>query len=629
MPDSQYSDVVTSARVTETTEQPLAPMNEVDTIPPPPLSSSSDQSAINDRSEHISNLLRSPYEGMTAYSLDFNAIVDVPVVNQNLVLPPPGFGNNLVSANAVFIRPPPRVQRPTELAGVTILGEEQQRHHREMLKRTRMLYESLRLHLINGYAGSTHFTASRMMKACGLSLNKDKRIFGSVPGVEIGDVFVYQIDLCVVGLHSHPQAGIDYLTATQSPIGEPIATSVIISESYEDDEDNGDVVDYTGQGGQGEPGKQIQNQKLKRGNLGMLRSMHYGVEIRVIRSVKYQNHNNVRSKIYVYDGLYKIVECCYAPGKSGFKVFKFKLVRMEGQPMMGSVRIKLAQSRIHDPPKDIPFGFFCKDISKEEENVPVYLSNDLDGDREPLIKYKYLSKSMFSPEVFVLGVNNKTSGCDCINICTDDCLCARKNGGEFAYDKDGHLLRGKHVIFECGAACKCGPICKSRVTQKGLRHRLEVFRSEETSWGVKTLDLIEAGSFICEYAGIILSRQQAEIMSMNGDKMVHPCRFTKKWVSWGDLSLVEPDYVRPDYPSLPPLDFQIDVSEKRNVASYISHSKYPNVMVQYVFYDHNNLKFPRVMLFAMETISPSAELTLDYGFPMNRSGSLPSLDAIA
>ncbi|MCI23719.1 histone-lysine N-methyltransferase family member SUVH9 [Trifolium medium] len=57
----------------------------------------------------------------------------------------------------------------------------------------------------------------------------------------------------------------------------------------------------------------------------------------------------------------------------------------------------------------------------------------------------------------------------------------------------------------------------------------------------------------------------------------------------------------------------MDVSRMRNVASYISHSSIPNVMVQFVLYDHNNLMYPHLMLFAMENIPPMREFSLDYG----------------
>lgn len=46
----------------------------------------------------------------------------------------------------------------------------------------------------------------------------------------------------------------------------------------------------------------------------------------VISGSKYRNQNSVNLKVYDYNGLYKIVSCCYALEKSGVKGFKYKLV---------------------------------------------------------------------------------------------------------------------------------------------------------------------------------------------------------------------------------------------------------------------------------------------------------------
>ncbi|XP_033146279.1 histone-lysine N-methyltransferase family member SUVH2 [Brassica rapa] len=549
---------------------------------------------------------------------DLLAIVPVPEEKPPLLhspppIPtPPGSGDN----RALSSRLPPRFQRPHELARVADLGREDHIHRREILKRTRAIYDSLRLHIIaeamrlpgRRRKPRADYNASTLMRERGLWLNQDKHVVGSIPGVEIGDMFLYRLELCVIGLHGQPQAGIDFLTANRSSNGEPIATSIIVSGGYEDDEDTGEVLVYSGHGGQDKVHRQCQHQRLESGNLAMERSMHYGIEVRVIRGFKYDNV--VSSKVYVYDGLYRIVQYWFDVGRSGFGVFKFKLVRIEGQGEMGSRRMKFAQALRTKPLAVRPNGYITFNLSGGKENVPVYLYNDIDFDREPE-GYDYIVRSAIPCVISARGGANR--GCDCNYSCGSDCFCARRNGGELPYDDDGTLLKGKPVVFECGVLCGCGPSCKNRVTQKGLSKTLEVFRSRETGWGVRTLDFIQAGAFICEYAGVVLTREQAKIVSMSGDPLLYPGRFTEKWSSLGDLSQVYPEYVQPSYPSLPPVDFGMDVSKFRNVASYISHSKESNVMAQFVLHDHSNLMYPRVMLFALENISPLTELSLDYG----------------
>ncbi|KAG2240281.1 hypothetical protein Bca4012_024303 [Brassica carinata] len=527
------------------------------------------------------------------------------------------------SPSFVTRKQPKPQERSSELVRITDVGPEGERQFREVVRKTRMIYDSLRIFLILeemreefGMMGSRRrgrpdSKAASMMKERFLWLNRDKRIVGSIPGVQVGDIFFFRLELCVMGLHGQTQAGIDYLIGSRSSNGEPIATSVIVSGGYEDDDDQGDVIIYTGHGGQDKLGRQAEHQKLEGGNLAMERSMYYGIEVRVVRGFKYEN--SVSSKVYVYDGLFRIVDSWFDVGKSGFGVFKFKLERIQGQVEMGTSVLKLAKTLKTNPLSVRPSGYISFDISNRKEKAPVYLFNDIDDDQEPLY-YEYLANASFPRGILFQQSNDNASGCDCVNGCISGCLCETKNGGQFAYDYNGNLIRMRPLIHECGPACMCPPTCRNRVTQKGLRSSLEVFRSVETGWGVRCLDILHAGAFICEYVGVALTREQANILTMNGDTLVYPARFSSaRWKDWGDLSQVFPDYERPSYPQIPPVDFAMDVSKLRNVACYISHSTDSNVIVQFVLHDHNNLMFPRVMLFAAENIPPMTELSLDYG----------------
>uniref|UniRef100_A0A7C9E3G8 [histone H3]-lysine(4) N-trimethyltransferase n=1 Tax=Opuntia streptacantha TaxID=393608 RepID=A0A7C9E3G8_OPUST len=580
-------------------------------------SSSSDESNVYSEFYRISEMFRSAF----ARRMQRFGDVDVLDSETGAIVAVPFAEDNQVVASQTPRKYP---KRSNELVRVTNLSIEDQRCFRDIVRRTRLLYDALQILAMAeeerrspgaGRRARVDLRASTFLRDRGLWLNRDKRIVGSIPGVYIGDVFYFRMELCVVGLHGQPQAGIDYLPSSQSANGEPIATSIIVSGGYEDDEDAGDVLIYTGHGGLDKLHRMANHQKLEGGNLALERSMHYGIEIRVIRGLKYEG--SLTTKIYVYDGLYRIVESWFDVGKSGFGVYKFKLIRIEGQPEMGSTLLKLASSLRTTPLQARPMGYLSLDLSMKKDNAPVFVYNDIDSDKEPLY-YDYLARTVFPP--FVYAVSN--AGCNCVTSCHDGCLCMLKNGGEIAYDCNGFLLRGRPLIFECGSHCTCPPTCRNRVSQRGLRNRLEVFRSRETGWGVRTLDLIHAGGFICEYAGVVLTREQAQVFSMNGDSLIYPDRFAEKWAEWGDLSQVYPEYVKPTYPSVPPLDFAMDVSRMRNVACYISHSTSPNVMVQFVLHDHSSMLFPHLMLFAMENIPPMRELSLDYGVADEYNGKL-------
>lgn len=375
--------------------------------------------------------------------------------------------------------------------------------------------------------------------------------------------------------------------------------------------DRGDVILYTGHGGRegrrrSNDARQSVDQKLDGGNLALERSCHYGIEIRVFRGLDCERSPTGRA--YVYDGFYRVVRCLNEKGKSGFAVCKFELVRLQGQEEMGSVVMKLAEDLKKDPLGVRPNGYLSLDISKGEENEPIAVFNDVDCDRHPLI-CDYLVCPEFSSFVKLPGGR----GCLCDSDCSVGCVCAGRNGGEFAYDCDGRLLKGKPWVYECGRYCGCPPSCGNRVSQNGLRRRLEVFRSREGRWAVRSLDVIQAGEFVCEYSGIPLTKQQSELAAENDTLVMDPNRLPRRWEEWGDLSMVMSDYGKPELPSLPEVGYLMDVSRGRNVGYYISHSCNPNVFVQFVLADHYNVSYPRLMIFAMEHIPPMRELSLDYG----------------
>ncbi|XVF28506.1 hypothetical protein REPUB_Repub15cG0035200 [Reevesia pubescens] len=612
-------------------------LSNPETTPPSNVSSSTDdQNALYTEYFRISELFRSAfakrlekYGDIEVLDPDSRAIVPVPEEPQPTSETTPTNTSNNDRALSVVVSRRHKTVRSNELVRVTNLGIEDARFFRDEVRKTRMMYDALRILAVldeenrmgpgSGRRARGDLRAAALMRDRGLWLNRDKRIVGAIPGIEVGDIFFFRMELCVVGLHGQVQAGIDTLPASQSSNGEPIATSIIVSGGYEDDEDSGDSIVYTGQGGQDKFGRQSVNQKLEGGNLALERSMHYGIEVRVIRGIKNVHENRVSSKVYVYDGLYKILDCWFDMGKSGFGVFKYRLSRMEGQPEMGSSLMRFAESLKTRPLSVRPMGYLTLDISMKKEKVPVFLYNDIDSDHDPMY-YDYLVNTVFPPYAFSQASNG--TGCDCVSGCTEGCLCATKNGSDYAYDHHGLLLRGKPLIFECGTFCRCPPTCRNRVSQHGLRNRLEIFRSRETGWGVRSLDLIQAGAFICEYTGVVLTREQAQVFTMNGDTLIYPSRFSERWAEWGDLCKIFPEYVRPSYPSIPPLDFAMDVSRMRNVACYMSHSSSPNVLVQYVLYDHNNLMFPHLMLFAMENIPPMRELSIDYGVADEWTGKL-------
>jgi len=110
--------------------------------------------------------------------------------------------------------------------------------------------------------------------------------------------------------------------------------SIVLSGNYEDDEDWGDTIIYTGAGGKKKwtDKVHIKDQSWNgRYNAALRTSYNIENSIRVIRSS--QPHSPYApSNGYRYDGLYRITERWTAKGVSGFGVCRCRLERLPDQP---------------------------------------------------------------------------------------------------------------------------------------------------------------------------------------------------------------------------------------------------------------------------------------------------------
>ncbi|MFG2197491.1 YDG/SRA domain-containing protein [Kitasatospora sp. NPDC048715] len=150
---------------------------------------------------------------------------------------------------------------------------------------------------------------------------RGRKVYGTVPGIKIGHVFASRQGLSEALVHRPNQAGI----CGTKGLG---AESIVLSGGYEDDEDHGDVIVYTGQGGRKkDERKQTFDQPLTRGNAALVTSMTTGAPVRVIRGEP-DGSGRSGSMIYRYDGLFRVVEFWHATGKSGFLVWRYRLVKL-------------------------------------------------------------------------------------------------------------------------------------------------------------------------------------------------------------------------------------------------------------------------------------------------------------
>ncbi len=147
--------------------------------------------------------------------------------------------------------------------------------------------------------------------------------FGTPFGVEEGQIFESRMALIEVGLHRYNIHGID-------GNGNDGASAIVLSDGYEDDEDLGDEIVYTGHGGNDSRTKrQVENQSWDAsGNKGLVISQKRNLPVRVIRGFKHKSVFSPETG-YKYGGLYRVVDHWDEIGKSGFLICRFKLVKEE------------------------------------------------------------------------------------------------------------------------------------------------------------------------------------------------------------------------------------------------------------------------------------------------------------
>ncbi|XP_035247024.1 histone-lysine N-methyltransferase EHMT1 isoform X3 [Anguilla anguilla] len=232
-----------------------------------------------------------------------------------------------------------------------------------------------------------------------------------------------------------------------------------------------------------------------------------------------------------------------------------------------------------------------RDIARGYEKVPVPCVNGVDSEPCP-DNYKYVPDNCVTSPMNIDKNITHLQYC----VCKDDCSSTNCMCGQLSlrcwYDREGRLLpefsrEEPPLVFECNHACSCWRTCKNRVVQNGLRTRLQLFRTGKMGWGVKSLQDISQGTFVCEYVGEIISDAEADVREndsylFNLDSKV------------GDV-------------------YCIDARFYGNISRFVNHMCEPNLFPVRVFTSHQDLRFPHIAFFASRNITAGEELGFDYG----------------
>uniref|UniRef100_A0A4W5N1J2 Euchromatic histone-lysine N-methyltransferase 2 n=1 Tax=Hucho hucho TaxID=62062 RepID=A0A4W5N1J2_9TELE len=231
------------------------------------------------------------------------------------------------------------------------------------------------------------------------------------------------------------------------------------------------------------------------------------------------------------------------------------------------------------------------DVAQGYENVPIPCVNAVDDEGCPS-DYKYVSENCETSAMNIDRNITHLQHCSCTEDCSSsNCLCGQLSIRCW-YDKDHRLLQEFNkieppLIFECNLACSCYRTCKNRVVQAGIKVRLQLYRTEKMGWGVRALQDIPQGTFICEYVGELISDAEADVRE-------------------DDSYLFDLDNKDGEV-------YCIDARYYGNISRFINHLCDPNIIPVRVFMLHQDLRFPRIAFFSSRDILTGQELGFDYG----------------
>jgi [histone H3]-N6,N6-dimethyl-lysine9 N-methyltransferase len=328
------------------------------------------------------------------------------------------------------------------------------------------------------------------------------------------------------------------------------------------------------------------------------------------------------------------------------------------------------------------------DFTEGKESVPISCVNCVDNKKPEVFEY---SKDRINMETVPLITDpNLLDGCNCEDGCRNPlkCSCWLKTFEATTFNEELNLnvgYRGKRLkykvengIFECNSKCKCDHRCSNRVAQNDMKLRLQLYKvSESKGWGIRCLDDIPKGAFICNYNGHILSEEQADIRGKTlGDEYFAALDLVETFDRVKELSSDSETEVKKNTNNSSTDHIQYiyltsdededdDLSESSNSVSksnrksnqneylsiihsnrffrdrnnkfyyknffvqsvyildakicgnlgrYFNHSCQPNIFVQNVFVDTYDLRFPWIAFFASKFIKAGTELCWDYQY---------------
>ncbi|KAI6235003.1 hypothetical protein M3Y95_00005500 [Aphelenchoides besseyi] len=305
----------------------------------------------------------------------------------------------------------------------------------------------------------------------------------------------------------------------------------------------------------------------------------------------------------------------------------------------------------------------CQDYSGTREAVDIPIVNSIDNEGIPSMIYQ---SRRFMDEPLLERQMEFLSCCSCDDDCLDASKCACQQLTAETHQRlderirrntpDGYILRRLENklftgIYECNSLCGCRRNCMNRVVQRDISIPLQMFKTENKGWGVRTLVDLPAGLFVSTYSGKMYTDVKADEYVRNGqgndmyfadvdlfdsvenmklgldipfvdegiDVNDQPQRSARKkrtkkkhkkqpqQSTSKDVTLLRQIF---DEESL----FVVDAQDRGNIGRFFNHSCDPNLEVQMVFHETHDLRLPLIAFFTLSDVEAGTELCWNYGY---------------
>lgn len=218
----------------------------------------------------------------------------------------------------------------------------------------------------------------------------------------------------------------------------------------------------------------------------------------------------------------------------------------------------------------------------------------------------YITENTPTTATEQLFLEQFSKGCKCLQECSVSNTCSCLVSGHDNYNKPNGIINiASYTInpkaltcstYECNDNCKCAKTCGNRLVQFGPNKHLKIIECRESNKGLGLVATakINRGNFVCEYAGEVISKQEAiERYKSNKDGKL------MNYIMCINESFGGKRYVT-----------YIDPAKFGNIGRYLNHGCEPNCQLIPV---RVNNSIPKLCIFASRDIDECCELTFDYG----------------